>query len=311
MTGGSDRGDGLDECQPPSTEIRPVTEQEADAGEATSPTAVDGSASMKTDVGVSMLSVYRHDVHKSRGRSHADAAAEFAGVPVNEPVPLGADGDAALLSRPRGEPAQSVKNHISPFRLSLVTGETATSVGRVEGGIRNALAELVQIEDPVEMHAAWLESSVASIFNESVYYPYTSLKFHTLLTAALVDNYREGYGFDELYLVVDQAGDEQTDPRAVPHRTVLLMPSFGLRVTGEPGKQPAARLGAAPAQSWADVWTRLPEHPFDVDDDRMWRVVDAQLRRIRSWSTALQFIEESYAWWRTMQRRSRIGGGEQ
>ena len=291
MTGAGDPGDGSDEVQPSST-------------------VVDESASVKADDEVSMLSVYRHDVHKSRGRSHEDAAAEFAGVPVNEPVPLGADGDAALLSRPRGEPEQSVKNHISPFRLSLVTGETATSAGRVEGGSRNALSELVQIDDPVEMHAAWLDSSVASIFNESVYYPYTSLKFHTLLTAALVDNYRAGYGFDELYLVVDQAEDEETDPRVVPHRTVLLMPSFLLRITGEPGDLPAARLGAAPAQSWADVWTRLPEHPFDCDDDRMWRVMDAQLRRIGSWSTALQFIEESYAWWQTMQRRSRIGGVE-
>lgn len=309
MTGADDPGE-LDEVQPPSTEIRPVTEQEADAGEAPSPTAVAESASAKADDDVSMLSVYRHDVHKSRGRSHEDAAAEFAGVPVNESVPLGADSDAALLSRPRGEPAQSVKNHISPFRLSLVTGETATSAGRVEGGIRSALAELVQTEDPVEMHAAWLESAVASIFNESVYYPYTSLKFHTLLTAALVDNYRAGCGFDELYLVVDQAEDAEADPRVVPHRTVLVLPSFALRITGEPGEKPAARLGAAPAMSWADLWTRLPEHPFDVDDGRMWRVVDAQLRRIRSWSTALQFIEESYGWWRAMQRSSRLGGGE-
>lgn len=308
MTGAGDPSDELDELQPPSTEIRPVAEQVADAGEASSPTVVDGLASAETDAGVSMLSVYRHDVHKSRGRSHEDAAMGFAGVPVNEPVPLGADSDAALLSRPHGESAQSVKNHISPFRLSLVTGETATSAGRVDGGIRNALAELVQIEDPVEMHAAWLKSAVASIFNESVYYPYTSLKFHTLLTAALVDNYRAGYGFDELYLVVDQAECEETGPRVVPHRTVLVLPSFALRISGEPGEKPASRLGAAPAMSWADVWTRLPEHPFDRDD-RMWRVVDAQLRRIRSWSTALQFIEESYGWWRVLQRSSRLGGG--
>jgi len=310
VTGAGDPDDELDELQPSSAEIRPVTEGEADAGETSSSTAVDESASVKTDDEVSMLSVYRHDVHKSRGRSHEDAVAEFAGVPVNEPVPLGADGDAALLSRPRGEPEQSVKNHISPFRLSLVTGETATSAGRVDDGIPGALAELLQVGDPVEMHAAWLDSSVASIFNESVYYPYTSLKFHTLLTAALVDNYRAGYGFDELYLVVDRAEDEGTDPRVEPYRTVLLMPSFALRITGEPGDLPAARLGAAPARSWADVWTRLPEHPFDCDG-RMWRVMDAQLRRIGSWSTALQFIEENYTWWQTMERRSRIGGDEQ
>lgn len=68
MTGGSDRGDGLDELQPPSTEIRPVTEQEANAGETSSPAAIEASAPVNTDGEVSMLSVYRHDVHKSRGR---------------------------------------------------------------------------------------------------------------------------------------------------------------------------------------------------------------------------------------------------
>ena len=42
------------------------------------------------------------------------------------------------------------------------------------------------------MHRAWLDSDVVAAFNESVYYPYTSLKYHTLLVAALVDNYRDG-----------------------------------------------------------------------------------------------------------------------
>jgi len=76
-------------------------------------------------------------------------------------------------------------------------------------------------------------------------------------------------------------------------------------VTGEPGEPPAARLGDEPARCFADVWARLPEHPFDVDSERRWRVLDAQLRRIRSWSAALQFIEEFLAvrlrverpWW--------------
>ncbi|GGL64396.1 hypothetical protein [Halocalculus aciditolerans] len=296
-----------DQPQSPSTEVRPTVERLTDGGDASSSPAGESGRSKRGE-DVSIVSVYRHDVHKSRGRSHENAVAEFAGVPVNEPVPLGADGDAALLSRPRGEPEQSVKNHSSPFRLSLVTGETATKVGRIDDGIGSALADLVQVEDPVEMHAAWLDSAVVSIFNESVYYPYTSLKFHTLLTAALVDNYRSGYGFDELYLVVDQAEGEG-DPQVVPHRTVVVLPSFALRITGEPGERPGARLGAAPAQSWADVWTRLPEQPLAVEE-RMGRVIDAQLRRIRSWSTALQFIEESIGWWRVLQRSSRLRGDE-
>ncbi len=36
------------------------------------------------------------------------------------------------------------------------------------------------------MHRAWLTSDVASGFNESIYYPYTSLKYHTLIVAALL-----------------------------------------------------------------------------------------------------------------------------
>jgi len=76
---------------------------------------------------------------------------------------------------------------------------------------------------------------------------------------------------------------------------VLATSSFAVSVTGEPGGRPAARLGDVPARSFADVWTRLPELPFAVEAAREWRVLDAQLRRIRSWSTALQYIEEFVA----------------
>jgi hypothetical protein len=200
---------------------------------------------------------------------------------------LGADRDAALLSRPDGEPEQTVDAHASPSRISLLTGEVVLtgSVGADGRGV--AVRELVRIEDPVAMHEAWLSSEVAALFNESVYYPYTSLKYHTLLTAALLDNYRAGFEFRELFLAV-----EDLDGSVTPHRTVLSSPGVRLCVTGEPGDRPAARLGDEPKRCFADVWSRLPEHPFDVDGERRWRVLDAQLRRIRSWSAAFQFIEE-------------------
>lgn len=265
----SDSGD--DELQPPSEVVQPtsgdvVTEEDA------------------------MLAVYRHDVHKARFRSHEAAAEEYGGVRVNEPVPMGADADAALLSRPAGEPVQTVDAHGSPFRISLLTGETAMRVGEVGPGDLDAeFRRLISIEDPVAAHEAWLGSSVATIFNESEYYPYTSLKFHTLLAAALLDNYRAGFEFDDLFLVADEPGV------VVPHRTVLSTSEFGLRVTGEPGEQPGAGLGSRPAMTFADVWSRLPEHPIDIDGVRAWRVLDAELRRVRSWSAALQFIEEFVA----------------
>lgn len=239
---------------------------------------------------VSMLVAYRHDVHKLRGRSHEAAQDEFADVRVNEQVPLGADRDAALLSRPRGQPERSVENHASPYRLSLLSGDSPVEdVGA--GKIESAVRELVTIADPVEAHRAWLDSRVASLFSESLFYPYTSLKSHTVLTAALLSNYRAGASLDRLFLVVDEPG-----AAPVPHRTVLDSGPVSLRVTCEPDGRPAARLGDVPARSFADVWARLPAHPGEVDGCRAWRVLDAQLRRIRSWSTALQFIEDYVAW---------------
>ncbi|WP_246391705.1 hypothetical protein [Halosimplex pelagicum] len=184
----------------------------------------------------------------------------------------------------------TVSNHRSPYRLSLVSGEQA--VGDVGAGeIGAAVKALVSTADPGAAHEAWLESWVAAVFSESLFYPYTSLKYHTLLVAALVSNYRAGAGFEDLYLVVDSP-----DEAVTPHRTVLDTGPVSLRVTADPGDRPAATLGAGPTRSFADVWSRLPEHPGDADGCRAWRVLDAQLRRIRSWSTALQFIEDFLEW---------------
>ncbi|MDL0134456.1 hypothetical protein [Halobacterium salinarum] len=245
-----------------------------------------------------LVGVYRHDVHKARLRSHADAEDWVAGLRVNQEVPRGADGDAAVLSRPRGEPSQTFEGHDSPYRLSLVSGSISPLVEAAS--VWPAVRDLIQVEDPVDLHAAWLASREVGVFSESVYYPYTSLKYHTLLAAALFDNYRAGYEFEDLYLAVEPVGEGA--PSVVPHRTILETAGVALTVTGEPGERPAARLGAVPARSFADAWSRLPEHPFRADSGREWRILDAQLRRIQSWSTALQYIEDYCRWFD-------VGGG--
>lgn len=245
-----------------------------------------------------MLAVYRHDVHKLQLRSHMAAHDTLAGVPVNEQVPQGADADAARLSRPEGEPEQTVTNHTLPYRLSLLTGRVVAEDDRTSGDVDRAVRQLVRIDEPAAMHAAWLSSSIAAWFPESVYYPYTSVKYHTLLAAALLSNYRAGHTFEDLCLVVD---DPTANP--VPHRTIIQTDHVHLRLTATPGDQPAAPLGPAPVRSWADVWSRLPAQSLPVDTSRRARILDAQLRRIRAWSTALQFIEEYEA------MAQRLGGG--
>ncbi|QSG07566.1 hypothetical protein [Halapricum desulfuricans] len=289
--------------------------------------------------------MYRHDIHKLRGRAHETAAETYAGARVNEPVPGGADADAARLSRPPGEPEETVPAHASPVRLSLLTGQPVRPTSDLSP-FRTAARELATIDDPAAAHAAWLASDTTAARNETIHYPYTALKYHVLLTAALLSNYRAGATFDDLHLVVETAADQPTTgsdsiraptptptnahpedrptgpetatatesrtatgaataPRAgraatqtpsaadvLPHRTILHAGPVTLHIMADPDGRPAAPLGPAPARSFADVWARLPALPFDVDSDRRWRRLDAQLRRIRSWSAALATIAD-------------------
>lgn len=230
--------------------------------------------------------VYRHDAHKFTGESHRHATETFAGVEVNQPVPYGADADAAALSRPTGDPTPTVEQHLSRFSLSLLTGES--EISRTEATINRDIRELLTESDPERTHERWLESDVTTLFNESPYHPYTSLKYHTLLVCALYDAYRSGVSFGDLRLTVDPPNN------LVPHRTIFTSDSFALRITPETDAH-GAGFGSTPQQSWGSVWSRLPEHPLDTS--QKWQMtLDANLRRIRSWSTALQYIEDFLAW---------------
>jgi len=88
-----------------------------------------------------------------------------------------------------------------------------------------------------------LTSDIAALFNEAVSYPYTSLKYHTLLVAAFLDNYRDGHAFSDLQLVVDDA------ETIVPHRTVFAGDRFTLRIIGAETNRPSTGLGDQPRRS--------------------------------------------------------------
>lgn len=234
-----------------------------------------------------LLAVYRHAVHKLQRRSHTAAQDSLAGVRINEPVPLGADTDAGRLSRPPGSPEQALTDDEVPFRVSLLTGRAVADEDQVSDNLERAIRGLVQIDDPAAMHTAWMQAEVPSWFPESAYYPYTSVKYHTLLTAALLRAYQDGADFEDLYMAV-----ADPDAASCPHETICRTRTVHLQLTTTPGDKPAAPLGDAPTRSWADVWSRLPEHPLSTDTSRQARILDAQLRRIQAWSTALQYLEE-------------------
>lgn len=238
-----------------------------------------------------LLIAYRHDAHKMLARPHHAKSSDLAELMGDLPVPLGADGDASSMSRPANEPTVTVKNHADRFRLSLLADGVRTDREsfRLDKD-DSTFVDLFWRDDAEATHLAWLNSNVAGRFNESVYYPYTSLKYHTLLVAALLDNYQDGTAFSNLALAVDL-------PAAVtPFRTIYMGDRFSLRIDAESETTDSARLGSRPWRSWASTWSRLPVHPLDTDGDRFDMVLDAQLRRIWSWSTALQYIEDFAAW---------------
>lgn len=237
--------------------------------------------------GSRMIDVYRHDAHKFHGQPHETAPEEFAGVSANRSVPHGADADAAALSRPGGHHDSVVPTHMTRYRLSLLTGApTVMTDGGSQATVDTDVRDLLSVTDPEQAHECWLRSDVATLFNEAVVFPYTSLKYHTLLVAALCVNYRDGHSFEDLRLVVDEAGE------IVPHRTVYAGSRFGLRIDVHDGDRPAARLGSRPWRSWASTWARLTDHPLKTDHDKWDMTLDANLRRIWAWSTALQYLEE-------------------
>ena len=238
-----------------------------------------------------MLIAFRHDVHKFTGEPHDNARGEFAGVTVNQSVPEGADADAAALSRPQQKQEQTVPTHNNHYRLSLLTGKTAYDPDEFSWATtKSEVSDLIDIADAQAAHEQWLTSDLAAGFNESVYHPYTSLKYHTLLVAALLDNYRAGHEFDDLYLIVDYAN------QIVPFRTVLDVGQFALRIGVKAEGHPTARLGSCPWRSFASTWNRLTAHPLDVDHNKWDMTLDANLRRMQSWSTALQYIEDFEGW---------------
>ncbi len=239
-----------------------------------------------------MLAAFRHDAHKFTGESHNNASEELAGVMVNQPVPAGADGDAAALSRPQQKQTQTVPTHDDHYRLSLITGKTVYDSDTFSRStIERMFIRLLATENAQMAHVRWLNSNVAAAFNESVYYPYTSLKYHTTLVGALLDNYRAGTEFDSLRLVVDPAD------KIVPFRTIFSGGRFSLRLDSDTNRRPSARLGSRPWQSWGATWNRLKTHPLDTGGNKYDMTLDANLRRTQSWSTALQYLED-YAEWR-------------
>jgi len=241
-----------------------------------------------------MIETYRHDAHKMSGRSHESAPEEWLGVSVNADVPYGADGDASAMSRPNGKPEQVLHGHETHYRREIDTGDTLYDPQSFNlQAYSDKLQALLETEDAEEMHRNWLANDVVAGFNEAVYYPYTSLKYHTLLVGALVDCYRNGHEYDDLGLWLSDTNDPTQFRTIFQYSGSDLVPAFTLDIRPhERGK--SAKLSSYPMRNFSSVWNRLPAHAWRHNDEQI-KWLDANLRRIEAWSTALQYLDNTLA----------------
>ncbi len=146
-----------------------------------------------------MLAILRHDLHKIR-----IAGALKHRAALQDELARRADGMAAWMGRNfLREPFWKQlyrKSLIYPMR-NLTNSRTLANLHRVEA------AHLFQEADPLKLHAAILRSKLLNLYAEACRFPYTSLKYHILLTCALYYNFKLGFGLKDLYLCENQSND--------------------------------------------------------------------------------------------------------
>ncbi|MDP2846072.1 MAG: hypothetical protein Q8N79_08400 [Candidatus Methanoperedens sp.] len=139
--------------------------------------------------------------------------------------------------------------------------------------------EYIDSQDSAELlHMKLLGDKIIGNFNEITSMPFTSLKYHTLLVCTLHWNYKQGRDFQDLYLhCATKMPDEA-------YSIVFQYDDLCMFINDDPS---GAKIGA-PAPFFGQTVGRLYNVPlpeFMVDN----------LRRFRSWSTGLQYLEDALA----------------
>lgn len=240
-----------------------------------------------------ILNTFKHDEHKTRGAGHSRT--RRVGEPEwNQQVMFGADKIAATMSRPHPSSIKSRAKELkgtenNHYRISLLTRKRLYEAGVFDITTEEKeLDKIFHIKDSEKLLKEWLDSYTIAGFNESYFSPYTSLKYHTLLTVALVFNCLQDNEYDELYLHFMKNGER--DFYTIYDGDNFLLKIAPLDVFEETGTSKIAFKmdNGSVDRAWMHfgrTWARLTKI-------KVGRHLDACLRQMRSWSTALQFIDD-------------------
>jgi hypothetical protein len=212
------------------------------------------------------LLVLKHDLHKVRTKNavpHKDA--------LKDDLMRKADGKASWMSR---NFAYQEIDEISSFRHSLIFNN-----GKISREIRiknkGELNNLFNEKDPYKLHCHILNSKLLNQYHEAKNYPYTSLKYHLLLTCAIFYNLSNSYPIEKLYLCENM---EIESPFQIifkdGSREWALLPDRGM-----------SRV----LPNFSLSWVRRTKTTSIGGEGN---VLDGLLSQIYSWSCALATIED-------------------
>lgn len=239
---------------------------------------------MEVDFDKEIKHAIRHDFHKMKGKKHNKNNPQHV-------VPMGADGNAGDMSRlklkSKFNTNEEDADDVSNYRLSLIDGTNLFEHGKRETLCEEIRREFRYTDSPADvLYKKLLLCKSFSMFNEDVDYPYTSLKYHTLLTANLYWNYLHGRQFKDLCFKIINM-DDVIDIFDVVYIDNNNNKCFTISVADKYKKYDAlAVLGNKPTMNFGNLMGRLR---CDVYIEKQ---LFSNLRRIKSWSTGLQYFDD-------------------
>ena len=217
------------------------------------------------------LRLLQHDMHKIR-----IAGALLHNKALINDLSQQADGVAAFISR------NFLKEEFEdqPYRKSLIfQAQNFKNPRALINQRRFEATTLFEERDAFKLHASILNSKLLNLYAEARIFPYTSLKYHILLTCALYYNLRNGIKWNELYLCENCRTDHpfQIIYRDEAREWALL---------------PHSRGGMAKlSPQFYTTWERRTKISFGGDH----QIFDELLSTISSWTVALATIEDFFS----------------
>ncbi|MHA1271586.1 MAG: hypothetical protein ACTSPY_17465 [Candidatus Helarchaeota archaeon] len=218
------------------------------------------------------LLILKHDLHKLFPSLYSHSC-------LNTVLEKKADSMASFFSR------NFLKEKFSPnyIRLSFINGQSQISKNDLYSK-KILLKELFSESNPVVLHSKILNSKILNLFSESRTFPYTSLKYHILLTCAFYYNLKMHNNRFTQYYLYENIKPESEFQIIYSNKDVqwCIMPKNSYKKINK-------NIYLGPIYpNFGITWMRRMKSSIIGGD----RFLDNSLSQIPSWSCGLSYLED-------------------